>query len=111
MNYDDNNHEIIKDNNFKKENEKNYSKINKTKNNLNLNIKNNDFSNDKNKLNYKGKVINTNPNINNQNQIQKDPRIQRKINNEQKNNLLNKTEYKEIKNNYQNHPNQIYINY
>ncbi len=110
LNYDDNNYEIIKDNNFKKENEKNYSKINKTKNNLNLNIKNNDFSNDKNKLNYKGKVINTNPNINNQTQIQKDPRIQRKINIEQKNNLLNKTEYKEIKNNFQNHPNQIYDN-
>ena len=109
LNYD-NNHEIIKDNNFIKGNEKNYSQINKAKKNLNLSVRGGGFNDDKNNSNNKAKVINTNPNINNQTQIQKDPRIQRKINNEQKNNLLNKTEYKEIKNNVQNQPNQIYNN-
>jgi len=73
---------------------------------LNLTTKNNDLNINNNNLNYLGKVINTNPNDNNNLQTQKDPRIQRKINNDQKNNLLNKTEFREIKNNFQNHENQ-----
>jgi len=103
------NQEIIhnNNNNSNKGKEKNHMQNIKARNNLNLTTKNNDLNiNNNNNINYVGKVVNTNPNDNNNLQTQKDPRIQRKINNEQKNNLLNKTEYREIKNNFQNHENQ-----
>ena len=89
-------------NNVKEVNNNNtYNKINK--NNLNININQNNYQshyNGKN-INNEEKMINTNPNLkNSNNHYQKDPRMQRKINDEQNHQILNKTDKNYFNNNY-----------
>ena len=92
-NIDKNQHYNLKNqtnNNIKRDsrNNENYN----NKNNLNLNNKNNNYNSYRENINKKENLNNTNPNINYKQQLQKGQMAQRKINIEQKNDLMNKTE-------------------
>ena len=92
-NIDKNQHYNLKNqtnNNIKRDsrNNENYN----NKNNLNLNNKNNNYNSYRENFNRKENLNNTNPNINYKQQLQKGQIAQRKINIEQKNDLMNKTE-------------------
>ena len=87
-------------NNVKENNNNNmYNRINKNNLNINLNQTNHQNHYKGKNINEDEKIINTNPNLRNNHPNQKDPRMQRKINDEQNHQILNKTD----KNNFNNY--------
>ena len=95
----------INNNKINHNNGSNYNQKNQINNNIkrdngnyNYNNKNNNHKSYGENLDKKENLNYTNPNINYKQQFQKDPRAQKKINFEQKNDLMNKTE---INNNFQ----------
>ena len=95
----------INNNKINHNNDSNYNQKNQINNNIkrdngnyNYNNKNNNHKSYEENLDKKENLNYTNPNINYKQQFQKDPRAQKKINFEQKNDLMNKTE---INNNFQ----------
>ena len=95
----------INNNKINHNNDSNYNQKNQINNNIkrdngnyNYNNKNNNHKSYGENLDKKENLNYTNPNINYKQQFQKDPRAQKKINFEQKNDLMNKTE---INNNFQ----------
>ena len=90
-----NNQNNIKGNN----NNNTYNKINKNNLNINLNQTNHQNHYKGKNINEDEKIINTNPNLRNNHPNQKEPRMQRKINDNQNHQILNKTD----KNNFNNY--------